>query len=87
MVTNDEYHLTSETVELLKLTGANAYRFSIAWSRLIPGGRDGDKVNQLAIDHYNKFINELIAAGIAPLVTLYHWDWYFVNYLFIVLNL
>ena len=58
--------------QLLKNMGVNSYRFSIAWTRILPNGI-GD-VNQLGIDYYNNLINELIANNITPAVTLYHWD-------------
>lgn len=59
---------------MLKSLGAKAYRFSISWTRIIPkGGRD-DPINQAGIDHYVKFVDDLIAAGITPFVTLFHWD-------------
>ena len=73
-VTNDEYRLMNETVALLKLTGANSYRFSIAWTRLVPEGRADSPVNPKAISHYNELIDLLVENGITPLVTLYHWD-------------
>lgn len=54
--------------------GAKAYRFSLAWSRIIPiGGRD-DPVNEEGIAFYNKLIDGLLARGITPWLTLYHWD-------------
>ena len=68
----DHYHRISEDVALMKAMGLKAYRFSIAWARILPAGR-GD-VNQQGIGFYNKLINELLAAGIEPWVTLYHWD-------------
>ncbi|KHN03638.1 Beta-glucosidase 40 [Glycine soja] len=56
----------------MKEMGMDAYRFSISWSRIFPNGtRD---INQEGIDHYNKLINALLAKGIEPYVTLYHWD-------------
>lgn len=64
----------NETVTLLRLTGANSYRFSISWPRLVPDGSASSKINQKAIDHYNTLINALLANNITPVVTLYHWD-------------
>ncbi|KAK1272737.1 Beta-glucosidase 40 [Acorus gramineus] len=52
--------------------GMDAYRFSIAWSRIYPSG--SGTINQAGIDHYNKLINALLAKGIEPYVTIYHWD-------------
>ena len=60
----DSYHKYKEDVQLLKNMSVNAYRFSIAWTRIIPDGRG--EVNQLGIDYYNNLINELIANGITP---------------------
>ncbi|KAL5553657.1 hypothetical protein UlMin_041058 [Ulmus minor] len=56
----------------MKDMGMDAYRFSISWSRIFPD-RTG-KVNQAGVDHYNNLINALLAKGIEPYVTLYHWD-------------
>ncbi len=56
----------------MKDLGFKAYRFSIAWPRILPDGRG--KVNQAGIDFYNRLIDELLKADIHPLVTLYHWD-------------
>ena len=70
----DSYNRTAEDIELLKSCGAQAYRFSLSWSRIIPLGGRNDPVNQAGLDHYVKFTKDLLAAGITPLVTLFHWD-------------
>ncbi|UPK99342.1 hypothetical protein LCI18_010277 [Fusarium solani-melongenae] len=70
----DHYHRYEEDLDLLAKYGANSYRFSLSWSRIIPlGGRD-DPVNEEGIAFYNKLIDGLLARGITPWVTLYHWD-------------
>lgn len=68
----DQYHRYEEDVQLMKDLGMDAYRFSISWSRIFPNG--SGQINQAGIDHYNKLINALLAKGIEPYVTLYHWD-------------
>ncbi|PIA63027.1 hypothetical protein AQUCO_00200803v1 [Aquilegia coerulea] len=68
----DEYHRYEEDIQLMVNMGMDAYRFSIAWSRIFPNGSGA--INQAGIDHYNNFINALLANGIEPYVTLYHWD-------------
>ncbi|KAF2839245.1 glycoside hydrolase family 1 protein [Patellaria atrata CBS 101060] len=70
----DSYHRQNEDIELLKSTGARAYRFSISWSRVIPLGGRNDPVNEKGIAHYVKFVDDLLAAGIQPMITLFHWD-------------
>ena len=72
--TINEYQRWEETVELLKMSGANAYRFSIAWSRLIPEALQGSPINQKAVNHYNNLIDKLIKNGITPMITLFHYD-------------
>ena len=69
----DSYHKYKEDVRILKDYGAKAYRFSIAWTRVLPNGTT-DQVNQLGVEYYNKLIEELKKNNIEPLVTLYHWD-------------
>ncbi|KAM0271135.1 hypothetical protein ACHAQH_009184 [Verticillium albo-atrum] len=70
----DHYHRYEEDLDLLTKFGAKAYRFSLAWSRIIPlGGRD-DPVNEQGLAFYDKLIDGLIARGITPWLTLYHWD-------------
>ena len=71
-VASDFYHHWREDIALMKELGMKAYRFSLAWTRIIPDG-DGE-VNQHGIDFYNQVIDELISNGIQPLVTLYHFD-------------
>jgi beta-glucosidase len=68
----DSYHLYNEDIQLLKNLGVGAYRMSIAWSRIFPDGRGA--INQKGLDYYNKVVDALLAAGIAPYVTLFHWD-------------
>jgi len=68
----DSYHKYKEDVALLKAMGMNSYRFSIGWTRILPNGIG--EVNQAGIDYYNNLIDELLANGIEPAVTLYHWD-------------
>ncbi|WVZ24142.1 hypothetical protein V8G54_002686 [Vigna mungo] len=68
----DQYHRYEEDVQLMKDMGMDAYRFSISWSRIFPNG--SGQMNQAGVDHYNKLINALLAKGIEPYVTLYHWD-------------
>jgi beta-glucosidase len=60
-------------IELMKQLGVNAYRFSLDWSRIIPGGIGA--VNEKALAHYDQLIDDIIAAGLEPVVTLYHFDY------------
>ncbi|WP_454722533.1 MULTISPECIES: glycoside hydrolase family 1 protein [Cupriavidus] len=60
-----------DDIRLMKRLGVNAYRFSISWSRIMP---DGQRINQKGIDYYRGLIADLKAAGITPVITLYHWD-------------
>jgi len=68
----DSYHRVDEDIALMKDIGLQAYRFSIAWPRIIPDG-DG-KVNPKGLDWYSRLVDELLAAGIQPFATMYHWD-------------
>ncbi|MFJ7193842.1 GH1 family beta-glucosidase [Streptomyces bacillaris] len=68
----DHYHRTAEDIGLIKQVGADAYRFSIAWPRVVPGG-DGP-VNKAGLDFYDRLVDGLLEAGITPFATLYHWD-------------
>lgn len=69
----DHYHRFKEDVALMKEMGVKNYRFSLSWPRLIPNGIG--EVNEAGVAFYNALINELIAAGIRPIVTLFHWDY------------
>ena len=73
-VANDHYHKYKEDVAMMKAMGLKHYRFSIAWPRVVPTGKVEDGVNELGLQFYDDLIDELLAAGITPWVTLYHWD-------------
>ncbi len=68
----DHYRRYRDDVALMQHLGLNAYRFSIAWSRVLPQGTG--TVNQAGLDFYSRLVDELLARGITPLATLYHWD-------------
>ena len=71
-VANDHYHRYKEDVQLMKALGVKTYRFSIAWPRVFPQG-DGAP-NPKGLDFYSRLVDELLANGIQPFATLYHWD-------------
>src|SRR5881392_1617413 len=68
----DHYHRYREDVALMRELGLGAYRFSISWSRILPEGRG--RVNERGLDFYRRLVDELLAADIKPMATLYHWD-------------
>ncbi|MGW3140035.1 GH1 family beta-glucosidase [Streptomyces sp. NPDC001139] len=68
----DHYHRWREDIGLMRRLGTNAYRLSVAWPRVVPGG-DGP-VNPKGLAFYDELIDALLEAGITPFVTLYHWD-------------
>ena len=68
----DHYHRYEEDIALMAEMGFKMYRFSIAWTRILPQGTG--EVNQAGIDHYNKVIDCCLAHGIEPLVTMFHFD-------------
>ena len=68
----DHYRRWPEDVALMQRLGLQAYRFSIAWPRILPGGAGA--VNQRGLDFYSRLVDGLLEAGITPFATLYHWD-------------
>ncbi len=68
----DHYHRWESDLDLIKQLGMRSYRFSISWSRVLPGG--WGQVNSKGLDFYKRLVAGLHERGIAPMVTLYHWD-------------
>lgn len=68
----DHYHRWESDLDLMKDLGLDAYRFSIAWPRIVPAGTGA--VNQAGIDFYSRLVDGLLERGIRPVATLYHWD-------------
>ncbi|MFG1703323.1 GH1 family beta-glucosidase [Nonomuraea sp. M3C6] len=68
----DHYHRLEEDLDLLAGLGVGAYRFSISWPRVQPGGRG--PINRPGLDFYSRLVDGLRTRGIAPVATLYHWD-------------
>jgi beta-glucosidase len=71
-VAADHYHRWAQDVELMAELGITAYRFSIAWPRVQPDGKG--PANAAGLDFYDRLTDALLAAGITPVPTLYHWD-------------
>ncbi len=69
----DHYHRYAEDVALMKEIGLKGYRLSISWPRVLPEGVG--KVNAKGLEFYDKLVDELLAAGVQPFVTLFHWDY------------
>ncbi|KAK1687039.1 hypothetical protein QYE76_047887 [Lolium multiflorum] len=69
----DHYHRYMEDIELMHSLGVNSYRFSVAWTRILPRGRFGD-VNLDGVAFYNAIIDALVLKGIQPFVTIFHYD-------------
>jgi len=68
----DHYHRWPDDADLMAGLGMNAYRFSLAWPRIVPGGTG--EVNPAGLAHYDRMIDGLLSRGITPVPTLYHWD-------------
>jgi beta-glucosidase len=68
----DHYRRFRDDVALMRELGLTAYRFSIAWPRVLPDGTG--RVNASGLDHYERLVDALLAQGIQPMATLYHWD-------------
>ncbi|MFJ4979225.1 GH1 family beta-glucosidase [Streptomyces coeruleorubidus] len=68
----DHYHRYREDIALLRSLGVDSYRFSIAWPRIQPAG--SGPANAAGLDFYDRLVDELLASGISPAATLYHWD-------------
>lgn len=68
----DHYHLWRDDIKLMKSLGLKAYRFSIAWPRVLPTG--SGQINEAGIDYYSQLVDGLLEVGIRPFATLYHWD-------------
>jgi beta-glucosidase len=68
----DHYHRVEEDTDLMVQLGLDAYRFSIAWPRIVPQGRG--EVNIAGLDFYDRLVDTLLRKDIRPFATLYHWD-------------
>jgi len=68
----DHYHRYVDDVALMSHIGLQTYRFSVAWSRVLPHGRG--PVNEKGLAFYDRLVDELLAKGVEPALTLYHWD-------------
>lgn len=68
----DHYHRWEADVKLMAAMGLNAYRFSVSWPRILPAGKG--RPNEKGLLFYGRLVDALLANGIRPLVTLYHWD-------------
>ncbi|MDQ0677031.1 beta-glucosidase [Arthrobacter pascens] len=71
-VASDHYHRMPDDVAQMKQLGVDSYRFSLSWPRIQPKG--SGPVNRAGLDFYDRLLDELLANGISPMVTIYHWD-------------
>ncbi|XP_057333573.1 myrosinase 1-like [Microplitis mediator] len=72
-VAANSYYMYKTDVDLVTQLGANAYRISISWPRILPTGFDNE-INNDGIQHYNDVIDEILSKNLTPFVTIYHWD-------------
>jgi beta-glucosidase len=68
----ESYDRYEEDIAVMKAMNNNAYRFSVAWPRVVPEGVG--PINGAGLDYYSRLVDELLEAGVSPFVTLYHWD-------------
>ncbi len=68
----DHYHRWEEDLDLVRDLGVGAYRFSVAWPRILPEGTG--KVNHKGLDFYNRLVDGMLERSLKPFCTLYHWD-------------
>jgi beta-glucosidase len=71
-IATDSYRRFQDDVDLIAGAGLSAYRFSISWSRVLPSGEGA--INGAGLDHYSRLVDALLAKGITPYATLFHWD-------------
>lgn len=71
-VATDSYRRYAEDIDLIAAAGLDAYRFSISWSRVLPSGQGA--INPAGLDHYSRMVDALLAKGVTPYATLFHWD-------------
>ncbi|MFI9718122.1 GH1 family beta-glucosidase [Streptomyces sp. NPDC052396] len=71
-VADDHYHHWRQDIRLMSGLGLGAYRFSVSWPRVQPTGRG--RASRAGLDFYRRLVDELLAHGIQPVLTLYHWD-------------
>ena len=69
----DHYHRYREDVALMRKIGLRGYRMSISWPRVLPEGVG--RMNPAGLDFYDRLVDELLTAGVAPYITLFHWDY------------
>ncbi|KAH8914992.1 glycoside hydrolase family 1 protein, partial [Atractiella rhizophila] len=73
-VTDLQYYLYKQDIARIKAMGVNAYSFSISWSRVFPFGKKDSPLNEAGLQYYENLVDELLANGIKPVATLFHWD-------------